>query len=51
MIKPTGNDGKITLSEKELGDVTGGKHLTQIKYETETAAPVTDGKHIAGIKY
>ena len=28
MIKPKSKDGKITLSEKELGDVTGGnKHI------------------------
>jgi hypothetical protein len=48
MIKPKSKDGKITLSEKELGDVTGGKHLTQVKYEGEAA---TAPKHITQIKY
>jgi hypothetical protein len=37
MIKPNSKDGKITLSEKELGDVTGGKkNIAQIKYEDIT---------------
>jgi hypothetical protein len=48
MIKPKSKDGKITLSEKELGGVTGGKRLTQVKYEGEAA---TAPKHITQIKY
>jgi len=37
MIKPNSKGGKITLSEKELGDVTGGhKHLAGVKYESIT---------------
>jgi hypothetical protein len=32
MIKPKSKDGKITLSEKELGDVSGGKHIAGVKY-------------------